>query len=169
MTDNLKEPGIISDANVLIDYAKSTPNILKLVSKHVQQLYVATPVLREVAQLEFKDIEKLGIEVVEPKLSQIIEAAQIKQDNPSLSGQDAICFIIARDSRWVCLTNDKLLRTICSSHGISCVWGLEIMLRLVSTETLSAEKAYKIALDIQSQNHYITTKTLQDFKKKLGI
>ena len=169
MTDKVKKMGIISDANVLIDYAKSAPNVLRLVSRYIQKLYVALPVLREVDQLDITDIEKFGIEVVEPTFAQIIEAAQIRQDKQSLSGQDVICFVMARDNHWRCLTNDKPLRSICSAHKISCIWGLEIMLSLVSVEKLPAEKAYKIAQDIQSKNHYIKSKTVEAFRKKLRL
>ena len=48
MTQTAAKGGIISDASVLIDYAKSAPNILKLASAHIEQLYVALPVLKEV-------------------------------------------------------------------------------------------------------------------------
>lgn len=41
----------IADANVLIDYAKTTPGILALVAKHVGPVYVAADVLEEVEQL----------------------------------------------------------------------------------------------------------------------
>lgn len=169
MTETLKQAGIISDANVLIDYAKSAPNILNLISKHIQKLYVALPVLREVDQLDRADIENLGVEVVEPTWAQILEATQIKQENPSLSSQDVICFVMARDNHWACLTNDKLLRSICCSHDIGCIWGLEILLFLVSHGKLTSEKAYKIAKDIQSKNHYITLKTVEAFRDKLGL
>jgi len=169
MTGSVKQAGIISDANVLIDYAKSAPNVLRLISKYVRKLYVPLPVLREVDQLNKSDIAKLGTEIIEPTLAQLIEAGQIRQNKRSVSGKDAICFVMARDNNWACLTNDKPLRRICSAHKISCIWGLEIMLSLVSDEKLPAEKAYKIAQDIQSKNHYIKLKTVEDLRKKLGL
>jgi rRNA-processing protein FCF1 len=169
MTDRIIQTGIISDANVLIDYVKSAPNAIMLITKHLQQVYVARPVLKEVGQLKTDNIKNLDIEIVEPTLPQIIEATQIRQSQSSLSGQDAICFVMARDNRWTCLTNDKPLRNICAKHNVACLWGLEIMLGLVSTGALPAGKAYKIAQDIQSKNHYIKIKTLHEFKKKLGV
>lgn len=110
MTEAIQQSGIISDANVLIDYAKSAPHILKLVNVHVQKLYVVPSVLKEVDQLNQSDAEKLGIEVIEPSLAQIIEIAGLRQKTPAISEQDAMCFIIARDMNWACFTNDKLLR-----------------------------------------------------------
>lgn len=169
MTGLPGQSGIICDANVLIDYAMSAPNVVRLISKHIGKLYIASLVLHELRQLGRADVEKLGIEVVEPAFGQIVEAAQIRQDKSALSGEDAICFIMARDNNWVCLTNDKPLRRVCLDQRIRCVWGLEIMLDLVSQEKLSAEKAHKIAQDIQSKNHYITAKTVERFRGKLGL
>lgn len=40
----------IADANVLIDYAKTSPAILGLVVQHVGPVYVAADVLEEVEQ-----------------------------------------------------------------------------------------------------------------------
>ena len=113
MTEKIIQSGIISDADVLIDYAQSAPNILKLTSKHAGKLHVAVQVLREVTQLEEADAGKLGIEVIEPTLAQVIDANEVRQNRPALSGPDAICFIMARDNGWACLTNDKSLRRFC--------------------------------------------------------
>ncbi len=169
MTKTTIKAGIISDANVLIDYAKSAPDLLRLISKHVQTLYIPLPVLKEVDQLSIKEVLDLGIVIVEPTLLQIIEATKIRMKKPSLSGEDAICFVMARDKDWTCLTNDKPLRTICSLHKIHCIWGLEIMLYLVSAKVITDKKAYHIAQDIQSKNKYIKMQTLKRFKEKLDL
>lgn len=42
------KPWFIADANVLIDYAKTSSEILSLVSKHVGPVYVVVDVLDEV-------------------------------------------------------------------------------------------------------------------------
>ncbi len=54
----------ISDANVLIDYAKTSPEILELVAKHVGPVYVAANVLEEVEQLDERQCHELGLAVV---------------------------------------------------------------------------------------------------------
>jgi hypothetical protein len=59
MTRMVSQQGLISDANVLIDYAKSTPSVLRLISQHLQQLYVASPVLAEVHDFSAEQIVKL--------------------------------------------------------------------------------------------------------------
>lgn len=169
MTKKTIKSGIISDANVLIDYAKSAPDLLKLITEHIQKIHVPLPVLKEVDQLSVEDVQRLGIEIVEPTLPQLFEVSSIRAEKPSLSSQDAICFIIARDNNWTCLTNDKPLRSFCSSNKISCIWGLEIMHLLVSSKAITPKKAYEIAKDIQSKNKCIKAETLDLFKKKLGL
>ena len=169
MTGLVKQAGIISDANVLIDYAKSAPNILQLINTHIRKLYVPLPVLKEVDQLNESDIEKLGIEIIEPTLAQLIEAGQIRQNKPSVSGQDAICFVMARDNNWACLTNDKALRKYCDDCKVNCLWGIGIMHHLVKDRKLTPEKALKIAQDIQSKNKYIAPAVIKRFQKQLGL
>jgi rRNA-processing protein FCF1 len=169
MTGSVKQAGIISDANVLIDYAKSAPYVLQLISKHVRKLYVPLSILREVDQLNESDIEKLGIEIIEPTLDQLIEAGQIRQNKPSVSGEDAICFVMARDNNWACLTNDKALRKYCSDCRITCLWGIGIMHHLVTAGKLTPEKALKIAQDIQSRNKYIEPAVIKRFQRQLGL
>ena len=169
MTKPPIKAGIISDANVLIDYAGSAPDVLRLICEHLQQLYIPLPVLKEVRQLSVQEVQAFGVEIVEPNLSQIIEVFNIREQKPSLSAQDAICFIMARDNDWTCLTNDKPLRNLCSSQKVSCIWGLEIMQFLVSSRGITPKKAYEIAKDIQSKNKYIKEQTLKKFKDKFGL
>lgn len=55
----------IADANVLIDYAKTSPSILGLVAQHVGQVYVAADVLEEVEQLDVAQCLAIGLQIVE--------------------------------------------------------------------------------------------------------
>ena len=169
MTQTAAKGGIISDASVLIDYAKSAPNILKLTSAHIEQLYVALPVLREVDQLSIDDAGRLGMKVIEPTIVQFTEAVQLQQTKPALSWQDTLCFVLARDNGLACLTTDKPLRNYCLANNISCLWGFEIMIPLISCGKLDAEKAYKIAQDIRSKNKYIRAETVEKFREILGL
>lgn len=75
MTAKFAQSGIICDANVLIDYSKSAPTVLELISKHVCKLHVALPVLREVDQLSTTTTEALKIDLIEPTLTQLVDAA----------------------------------------------------------------------------------------------
>ena len=162
-----KLAGLVADASVLIDYAESDRSVLALVSRHLATIHVASPVLAdEVGKLPEKDAARLGIDVVEPTLDQVLEA---KTEERSTSWYDRLCFVVARDAGWSVLTNDTALRKACGSVGIGCVWGLEAMVILVQTEHLSAERAMGVAEKIARLNIYITSEILTRFRKRIGL
>ncbi len=169
MRKQVVESGIVSDANILIDYLSTEPNILDLISKNVQKLYVPVPILREVKQLNQDYAKKLGLEIIEPTLAQYNLAVKIKQANPALSNQDSICFAMAKVNNWACLTNDKPLRHLCNKNGITVLWGIGIMHKLVSANVLSSSKAVQVALKIKSQNRHITNEIVDRFREQLGL
>ncbi len=169
MTRMVIQKGLISDANVLIDYAKSAPGTLHLISQHLQQVYVASPILAEVHDLTTKQVIALGIKIVEPSLEQLAEAAELRQAKKSISGLDALCFVMARDHEWICLTNDKALRNHCTSCQVTCLWGLEIMIQLVKAGQMTAARAHATARSIQAKNKYIKDETIERLRKKLGL
>ncbi len=155
----------IADANVLIDYAKTSPAILGLVAQHVGPVYVAVDVLEEVEQLDLARCKELGLTVVDGNLAQLTEASQ--RGGP-LSFQDKLCLILARDNGWSCLSNDGPLREACKAQGVPVVWGLEIMLTLVDSKRLTAIDAIEVAQAIHAVNPiYITAKILAAFQKKV--
>lgn len=76
----LKSPTawFIADANVLIDYVKTNPQILGLVSKHVGPVYVVADVLEEVEQLDAEQCHAIGL-----TMALVIEVAEsIHSINP---------------------------------------------------------------------------------------
>lgn len=95
-------PAIISDADVLIDYLESNREVLAKVSKKICNVYISLPTLSEIKQLSENEAKKHGLTVFEPTLRQIGEASQ---RGGSLSFEDKLCFIIARDKKWTCVTN----------------------------------------------------------------
>ena len=155
----------IADANVLIDYVQTSPAILSLVTQHVGPVYVTADVLEEVEQLDVELCHAIGLQVVQGNLAQLTQASQ---RGDSLSFQDKLCLILARDNGWSCLSNDGPLREACKAQGVPVVWGLEIMLALVEGQQLSAVDAIKVAQDINGINPiYITAKILAEFQKKV--
>ncbi len=156
----------IADANVLIDYAKTSPAILGLVTKNVGAVYVAADVLEEVEQLDVAQCLAIGLQVVEGNLAQLTEAAQ--RGGP-LSFEDKLCLVLARDNGWACLSNDGPLREACKAQGVPVVWGLEIMLTLVEGKHLTPAAAIEAAQAIHAVNPmFITAKVLTTFKKKVS-
>ena len=77
ITKRLPAAGYILDANVLIDYVESDRFVLELLTKHVTQLVVATPVLEEVRTIRGpEELQKLGIRLIEPELDDLIKAGE---------------------------------------------------------------------------------------------
>ena len=156
---------IISDANVLIDYVKANKKILHLAVKHLCDIYVPVPVLREVKDISRSELEKLGIIIFDPTLAQINQAAQ----KPfGLSFQDQLCLLIAKENSWVCATNDKQLRGQCEKDGVEVIWGLEIMVLLNKEGYLERIEAEKTVEKIGVSNRYISKDLIKKFIAKLG-
>ncbi len=158
--------GLVADASVLIDYAESDRSVLALMSRHLATIHVPSPVFEEVHKLSEKDAARLGIDVVEPTLDQVLEAEA--GEGPT-SFEDRLCCVVGRDAGWSVMTNDAALRRVCDSIGIGCVWGLEAMTLLVERQHLSTERAVAIAEKIASVNIYITPKVLARFRKGIGL
>ena len=75
--------------------------------------------------------------------------------------------MLARDHGWACLSNDGPLRDACKAQGVSVVWGLEIMLRLVEADHVGVEKAIEVAESIHAVNPlYITRKIVNAFRRQ---
>ena len=155
---------ILSDANVLIDYYKANKKILFLATQNLFQIYVPRSVLKEVKQLSIKNAKEIGIKIIDPTLEQLFESSQ---RGGKLSFQDKLCLSIARDNKWICATNDKVLRKECTKQKVSIIWGLEVMIQLNSDGFLSKKEAIKTVQSIGKENLRITQKTVERFIKKL--
>ena len=77
--------GLVGDACVLIDFADANEPVLGLIARHVARVIVPTPVLAEVGSLDELKCAALGLEVLEPTLDQLREAAVA---HPKLSFAD---------------------------------------------------------------------------------
>ena len=156
---------IICDANILIDYAKANKKIIGLIAKDLYEIWVPLPVWAEVKDLSKDDAETLGINIIEPSLAQTYEAAEMF--GGGLSSEDNMCFIMARDEKAICATNEKPLRKKCIANGIETIWGLHLMLELCKIGKLKADVAEKAAEQIAKVNSRMTEKVLKEFIAKL--
>ena len=159
-----KNPNILlMDANVLIDYQNSDFSVLGLVNKHVGEVLVLTTIIKEVGGLDFTDCERLGLKVIEPDLIQLKRAATKRGQ---LSFRDHLCLLVASESGFVCVTNDKPLRKACIEEGVAILWGLEIMTALVQGHEMRAVDAIQTAEKIHNSNPlHISRKLVEQFKK----
>lgn len=99
---------LVVDANVLIDYAEADESVLALVVRHIGPVFVPRDVLDEVDQFDEDTCTRLGLQIAEGSLEQLLEAGA---GGGGLSFQDWMCLILARDNGWVCVTNDGRLRS----------------------------------------------------------
>jgi rRNA-processing protein FCF1 len=154
---------LVVDANVLIDYATADATILRLATRFVGMIHVPRLILEEVKQLGETDCERLGLRIVEASFQQLAEA---RQGSRGLSFNDRVCLILARDSGWICVTNDRALRKACEGISVSVLWGLELMLDLVAGGHLAPEVALQAAQAIQLANPRHITDEIR-FKRKV--
>lgn len=145
-----KQPFLIVDANILIDYFKCDKTIIKLICTYVGPIHLATPVLSEVNEISESDCLELGITLVEPDLDQMILAGTERRG--PLSFHDHLCLILSKDHGWTCVTNDKPLRRECTAEGVPLIWGIELICNLVESDGLPAEHAKDIILCIHQNN-----------------
>ena len=157
--------GLVIDANVLIDYAATDESVLTLAARHLGRLIVALPVLDEVELLDAAACDRLGIEVVEPTLEQLLEAGA---ERGRLSFEDRLCLIVARDAGWRCVTNDRRLRAACEAASIPVMWSLELLLELVITGQFPPDQAIAIAEELHGISpRHITSDIVADFRGRI--
>ena len=154
---------VICDANILIDYAKANKKIIGLATEYLYEIWIPLPVWEEVNDLSNQDAKTLNINITEPTLAQTYEAANMF--GGGLSSEDNMCFIVARDEKAICATNEKPLRKKCEDNGIDVLWGLEIMVQLCELGKLSSGMAAKTAQKIASDNPTITETIIDRFLK----
>lgn len=157
---------MVIDASVLIDYRDGDRTVIKLISTHVGQLCMPSPVLGEVLRMTEEDCASLGLDVVEPTVEQLLS---VPHAPGRLSFQDYLCLIIAKANGWRCLTNDRRLRNECDAQGVAVMWGLEPMGMLVAAGVISAQHAGDVAIAIHRSNRFITREILQRFLERIGI
>ena len=157
---------VICDANILIDYAKANKKIIGLATKHLYDIWVPLPIWEEVKDLLQGDIDALGLTIFEPKLEQIVEASD--RHGGGLSDEDKLCFIISRDEKAICATNDKNLRKICANNSIEVLWGLEMMIELCEAEKLGIVLAERVVRKIAQENITITDEIIKRFIERIN-
>ncbi|HHU87295.1 MAG TPA: PIN domain-containing protein [Peptococcaceae bacterium] len=158
---------LILDANTLIDYLECDRTIIKLICRYVGQIYLATPVLNEINEIDEDGCIEIGIKLLGPELEQVMSAAARKGP---LSFQDNLCLILAKEHGLTCVTNDKALRRACELQGVPLIWGIELICILVESGGLPVKHAQNIILTIQRNNpKYITDSIVKSAFKRLGI
>lgn len=157
---------MLADADVLIDYRDSDLTMLKLVAQHVGRVAVIPPVLDEVRGLTAGRCARLGIEVVEVEMEQMLQAAEV---GSSVSFNDRLCMVVCRGEGWTCVTNDGALRRLCKRHGVKSRYGLGLMVDLAAVDVLTRGRAVAVARKIQASNPlHINERVMKRFLSALA-
>lgn len=143
---------LLADANVLIDYRDVDPSILALAVKHIGPVFVLRDVLDEVRDFDETTAASLGMTVVDTSAELMLEISSLPR---RLTRADRLCYLACRDSDWVCLTNDRFLRSHCEANSLRTSWGLELLIKLHGCGVLPPERAIEIARSIASGNRSI--------------
>ena len=150
----------ICDANILIDYVNADEDVIRELAKYWETVYVPDRILYEVKNLSIDRAGELGLTVIETPLT--LPTA------PWLSGPDRACLYFVLTEGWTCITNDKLLQRECKRLGAKVVWGLEMLLKLVSAGQITVDRAGGIAERIGILNPEIKDDVLRKFREKLA-
>lgn len=168
----MRKPGhttrvMIMDACVLIDFLHADRTVLQLVSRYVGPVYVVSPVVEELRDINGPgDLIELGLSVIEPEIEDAYFAAS---NITSISFQDTLCLLTAKRHGLTCVTNDTSLRRLCEAEGVPLLWGLELLLALNTAGGIPQNIAEHIAQTIHETNPtHITQAILKRFKAKLS-
>lgn len=157
---------LVVDANVLIDYVRSEPEMLRLAATHIGSLLVPSPVALKVRRSwSEQDIELGGLQITVPTKEQFEEAAD-KPPNPAFD--DWCCLIVARDCCGECVTNDSRLRRECTAAGVKVLYGMELLLELAHLKIITANDARRCAGLIQKTSPgFFHVKIMEEFDRRL--
>jgi len=156
---------LVGDASVLIDIADANEAVLGLIAQHLARVIIPTPVLAEVDSLDELKCAALGLDVVEPTLDQLREAAI---PHPALSFVDKVCLIVARDGGGTAWTNDGPLGDECDAHSVPRMRGLRPLIALVEAGALAIDVAVGTVDLISANNPYITPPIVAEFRRLAG-
>lgn len=156
---------LVGDASVLIDIADANEAVLGLIAQHLARVILPTPVLAEVDSLDELRCAALGLDVVEPTLDQLREAAV---PHPALSFADKVCMIVARDVGGTAWTNDGPLGEECDTHGVPRMRGLRPLIELVEAGAIAIDVAVGTVDVISTNNPYITPQIVAEFRRLAG-
>jgi predicted nucleic acid-binding protein len=157
---------LVFDASVLIDLCEGDRELLGLMADTLGPVVVPTPVLGEVAGLDDAGCRGFGLQLLEPTIDQMSEAAS---GAGALSFCDWLCLIVARDGGWTCVTNDAALLRTCQEQGVSAMRGLRSVLMLVESGVIDRRRAMTFVQVLRQVNPHIKPGVVTAFARELRM
>lgn len=133
-------------------------------SLRMPPVVIPLPVLIEVDGLDEDGATALGLMVYESTRAQMDEAMERPR---TLSFEDYICFVTARDLGMTCVTNDDALLDYCREQGISTMRGFRPLLMLVGNRVLTPLSSLRVVRAIHERNAYITRAVVVAFVREV--
>jgi predicted nucleic acid-binding protein len=125
---------VINDTSCLVDLRKGglIEPMLALPFRFVVTYNVRVSELLEFGEAEWRRLESLGMETIDPPGEQIVEAGAVMAQHRKLSFEDSLNFVVARANQLsILLTGDRALRTVAERSGIEVhgiLWIVEQLL-----------------------------------------
>ncbi len=127
-----------------------------------KEVRVPYDIINEVEQLSPEKAESIGFSVYYPEPATYYEAVNAGN---SISFEDNVCVIDARENNWAVITNDKTMKNYCSQAGVTSFWGLQVLLFMVEQKLIVKRTAMNTAVKIFKNNPWISNKVLNDFRE----
>lgn len=140
---------LILDVNMLFDLFKCNKNLLPLISSGVGQIHLASSVLDQIKFIRESDCYSLGIHLIEPNAKQLFGAMTRRG---TLSFQDHLCLLLAKENGWTCVTNSNSLRRECEFENIPFIWRNDIIQHLALSGAITAVIAKKMLIQLAQFN-----------------
>lgn len=140
---------LILDANMLFDLFKCDKDLLPIISSGVGQIHLASTVLEQIEFIKESDCYSLGIQLIEPNANQLF-GAMTKRG--TLSFQDHLCLILAKENGWTCVTNSNPLRRECEYENIPFIWRSDIIQNIAFSGAITAVTAKKLLFQFAQFN-----------------
>lgn len=157
---------LIVDANVLIDYLRADEQVLVLAGRHLGVVHVVRDVVDEVEGLDDDRCAHLGLKIVEPTTEHLLAAGS--HPRTALSFEDRLCLLVAKENGFVCVSNDRALRSACAAETVDVMWGLQLMLQLVQAGGMTETEAVVVAEAVHAANPtHITAAIVIEFRNKM--
>ncbi len=151
---------------MLIDYVSHDRALLGIVAAQIAPVLIPLPVLGEVDGLDEAAATALGPTVYESTRAQLDEAVERPR---SLSFEDYLCFLTARDLGITCVTNDEALLDHCHDQGIPTMRGFRPLLMLVESRVISPLDSFRVVRAIHGQNAYISRPVRVAFAREVRL
>lgn len=155
---------LILDACVLIDLSHVDRKVMGDVCRSIGSVHVVRAVFDEVQQIDEAGAVASGLTIVDPELADLLEAARVPRG--ALSFQDRLCLMMAARQGWVCVSNDRPLRSECMARDVPVLWGLE-MLGLASSGVALIDLESAAWAIHEANPRYVPKALVEKFLEKL--